>query len=122
MNNFFAVIINLNIPQYEDPTSNTNAIDDTVSRAIKKYKNHLSIKLIKTNNENNVSFCFQEIRAIEKELKNFDCSKASQDSYIPTKIINDNIDIFVPVLLIKFNESLKLSRFPHSMKSANITY
>ena len=119
MNNFFAVTINLNIPQYEDPTSNTNAIDDTVSRAIKKYKNHPSIKLIKTNNENNVSFCFQEIRAIEKELKNFDCSKASQDSYIPTKTINDNIDIF---LLIKFNESLKLSRFPHSMKSANIMY
>ena len=122
MNNFFAVIINLNIPQYEDPTSNTNAIDDTVSRAIKKYKNHPSIKLIKTNNENNISFCFQEIQAIEKELKNFDCSKASQDSCIPTKIINDNIDIFVPVLLTKFNESLKLSRFPHSMKSANIMY
>ena len=27
----------------------------------------------------------------------------------------------VPVLLTEFNESLKLSRFPHSMKSANIT-
>ena len=50
-----------------------------------------------------------------------DCSKASQDSDIPTKIIKDNIDIFVPVLLTEFNESLKLNRFPHSMKSANIT-
>ena len=27
----------------------------------------------------------------------------------------------MPVLLTEFNESLKLSRFPHSMKSANIT-
>ena len=82
-----------------------------------------SIKLIKTNSENNVSFRFQEIQAIEieKELKNLDCSKASQDSDIPTKIIKDNIDIFVPVLLTEFNESLKLNRFPHSMKSANIT-
>ena len=50
-----------------------------------------------------------------------DCSKASQDSNIPTKIIQDNIDIFVPVLLTEFNGSLKLSRLPHSMKSANIT-
>ena len=50
-----------------------------------------------------------------------DCSKASQDSDIPTKIIKDNIYIFVPVLLTEFNESLKLNRFPHSMKSANIT-
>ena len=88
----------------------------------KNTKNHPSIELTKTNNENNISFCFQELQAIEKELKNFDCSKASQDSYIPTKIINDNIDIFGPVLLTKFNESLKLSRFPHSMKSANIMY
>ena len=59
-----------------------------------------SIKLIKTNSENNVSFCFQEIQAIEieKELKNLDCSKASQDSDISTKFIKDNIDVFVPVL------------------------
>ena len=59
LNNFFVdVIINLNIPQYEEPTSNTNGIDDPVSRAIEKCKNHPIIKLIKTNNENNVSFRF----------------------------------------------------------------
>ena len=107
LNNFFAdAIINLNIPQYEDPTSNTSGIDDPVLRAIEKYKNHPSIKLIKTNSENNASFRFQEIQAIEieKELKNLDCSKALQDSDIPTKIIKDNIDIFVPVLLTEFDE------------------
>ena len=45
----------------------------------RKYKSHPSIKLIKTNNENNVSFRFHEIQAIEikRELKNLDCSKAS---------------------------------------------
>ena len=58
------------------------------------YLNHSSIKLIKTNSEH-VSFRFQKIQAIEieKELKNLDCSKASQDSNISTKIIKDNIDI-----------------------------
>ena len=119
-NNFFAyAIINLNIPQYEDPTSNTNGMDDPVLRAIEKYKKHPSIKFIKTNSENNVSFRVQEIQAIEteKELKNLDCSKASRDPHIPTKIVKDNIDIFVPVLLTEFNESLKLNRDPHSMKS-----
>ena len=66
LNNFFAdVIINLNIPKYEDLTSNINGIDDPVSRAIEKYKKHPSIKLIKTSNENNVSFRFQELQAIE---------------------------------------------------------
>ena len=75
------------------------------------------------NNENKIlSFRFQKIQAleIEKGLKNLVCSKPSQDSDIPSKINNDNIHIFVPVLLIEFNESLKFSKFPHSLKSANI--
>ena len=42
--------MSLNVPQHEDPTINTNGIDNPVSRAIKKYINHPSIKLIKTNN------------------------------------------------------------------------
>ena len=67
----------MNISQYKDPTSNTNDIYDLVLRAMEKYKNYPSIKLIKTNSENNASFRFQEIQAIEieKELKNLDCSK-----------------------------------------------
>ena len=65
-NNLFAdAIINLNIPQYEDPTSNTIDIDDLLLRAIEKYKNHPSIKFIKTYSKNNVSFRFQEIQATE---------------------------------------------------------
>ena len=55
----------LNIPQYEYPTVNTNGIIDPVLRAIEKYKNDSSIRLIKTNNENkHVSFRFQKIHAI----------------------------------------------------------
>ena len=41
LNYFFAAIINVYIPQYEDPTSNTNATDDPVSRAIEKCKKPL---------------------------------------------------------------------------------
>ena len=38
MNNFFAdAIINLNNPQYEDPTSNTKGIDDPVLRKMIRY-------------------------------------------------------------------------------------
>ena len=55
----------LNIPQYEYLTVSTNGIVDPVLRAIEKHRNHPSIRLIKTNNENkNVSFRFQEIQAI----------------------------------------------------------
>ena len=38
LNNFFAdAIINLNNPQYEDPTSNTKGIDDPVLRKMIRY-------------------------------------------------------------------------------------
>ena len=57
----------------------------------------------------------------EKELKNLLSSKAAQDSDIPTKVIKDNIDIFTPILLEEFNKSLRLRKFPSSMKLANIT-
>ena len=42
LNNFFAVVINLDIPQYEDQTINTNDTDDPVLRTTEKYKNHPS--------------------------------------------------------------------------------
>ena len=42
LNNFFAVVINLDIPQCEDQTINTNDTDDPVLRTIEKYKNHPS--------------------------------------------------------------------------------
>ena len=42
LNNFFAVVINLDIPQYEDQTINTNDTDDPVLRTIEKCKNHPS--------------------------------------------------------------------------------
>ena len=47
LNNFFInVIRNLNIPQYEDPTTDADNIVDPVFKAIEKFKTHSSIKLI----------------------------------------------------------------------------
>ena len=68
-------------------------------------------------------FVFRKFKQLKlkKNPKNLICSKASHGSDIPTKIIKDNIDMFVPVLLKEVNESLNLRGFPHSMKSANIT-
>ena len=44
LNNSFAdVIINLNIPQHEDSTVNTNGIDDPVIRALENTKTTLAL-------------------------------------------------------------------------------
>ena len=96
LNNFFADILkNLNIPQYEDLSVNTDNIDDLILRAKKKFKNHQSIQLIKCHYENSNTFCFRNIThtEIEKELNKLGSSKSSSNSDIPTKIVKDNIDI-----------------------------
>ena len=65
-NNFFAnAIINLNIPQYEDPTSNTDGIDDPVLRAIEKSKNHPSMKLIKLTVKIMLVFVFRKFKQLK---------------------------------------------------------
>ena len=48
-------------------------------------------------------------------------SKACQDTDIPTKIIKENADIFADILLASFNDSVKKSNFPSSLRKANIT-
>ena len=110
LSNFFSeVVTNLNLPHYDDPTVNIELLDDPVARAVEKYKNHQSVRLIKENYRNTKNtFHFENVsaREIEKELKNLLSPKAAQDSDIATKVIKDNIDFFTPVLLEVFNTSL----------------
>ena len=47
--------------------------------------------------------------------------KALQDSEIAVKIIKDNLDISKKLLCQELNRSIEISRFPSSMKAANIT-
>ena len=112
------------LPQYDDSTVNVEDIEDSVARAVEKYKNHPIIRLIKENYRNtNNNFHFENVSAkeIKKELKNLLSSKAAQGYDIPTKVIKDNVDIFTPILLEEFNKSLALGMFSSSMKLANIT-
>ena len=58
----------LNILQYEDPTVDTSDIGDLLLKAIAKYKNHPSIRLIQNSfkNTDNSSFLYVSKSDIEK--------------------------------------------------------
>ena len=58
---------------------------------------------------------------ILREILKLETSKACQDTDIPTKLINENSDIFADVLLAIFNDSAEKSNFPSFLKIANIT-
>lgn len=85
----------MGILQYKHPAVDTIDISDLLFKATTKYKNHHSTKLIKnTFNLNTYSFHYVDESDIEKQIMNVSNSKAPQDSDIPVKITNDNLDIF----------------------------
>ena len=81
LNNFYSnIITNLNIPEYEDTTTQVNELEDPILKAIEKYKNHPSIRAINTKGPFG-TFSFSEINRAEvmKEIQSLDTNKASQE-------------------------------------------
>ena len=66
LNNLFSDIIsNLKLPTYEDPTTNAGNIADPVLKAIQKYKNHPSIRIINDKYTTNSAFTFNQVSLTE---------------------------------------------------------
>ena len=96
-NTFFSNIIqNLKLDSnLVEITENLN-ISDPVIKAIKKYEKHPSIIKTKEKMKNkNMSFSFRFVtkEAILNELRKLNPKKAYQESDIPVKTINENLDI-----------------------------
>ena len=99
MNDYFINITEtLNIRKWPGDNSN-NQNEDIVNKAIFKYKNHPSIKMIMDKlGEVDNKFEFQQIlpEIVYKQVKQLDASKSSSGK-IPTKIIKDTIDLCKPI-------------------------
>ena len=81
-----------------DSLSNIYSGNDTLTirRAIEKYQDHPSKKLIgeNINSNNNFSFDLTNPEWLNKIINNLEISKATQQGDIPSKIIEDNKDFF----------------------------
>lgn len=69
-----------------------------------------------------MSFYFKEvsIEDIQKEILKLDNKKVSQNSNIPTEIINGNGDIFAECLCSNVSGLIKSSTFPSYLKVEDI--
>ena len=122
-NNFFDNIVkNLNISQYSDFDPIIENVKDPTLKAILKYEKHPSILAIRTKC-NNGAFSFKEVsfEETETEIRLLKLNKVSQYSDIPTKIINENSDIFSSFICESINNSIKSSIFPSCLKHGNVT-
>ena len=63
-------------------------------------------------------FSFSKIHRDEimNDILKLETSKACQGTYIPTKIVKENADIFTNVLVSSFNDSIEKYDFPSILK------
>ena len=67
-------------------------------------------------------FSFEQItyEDIHKEIKKVDCTKASQDTDIPSSIIKENADTLANLLYFSYNKTVSDCEFPTSFRNANV--
>ena len=97
-------------------------IEESVLKAILKYRNHPRILTIGEVFKKNSQFSFKCVDKDEilKEILNLDASKVCQDSDIPSRNIKENADIFTGILNFNFNNLIYQSESPSILKLANI--
>ena len=69
----------------------------------------------------NFSFSKVNREEIMKEIQSLSNRKASPESDIPLKIINQNSDLFRSFLRDSFKQTIEMSKFPNALKLTNIT-
>ena len=95
--------------------------ENPLFRIIGKYRNHPSIKVIKSKNKSQ-TFKFREtnIDEIKKYIENLDPKKASQKSDMNTNIIRKNAAFFAKYTCDDINASIRSSKFHNELKEADI--
>ena len=119
LNAFFSNIVKeLNIKVKEDLLCDVSDINDPVEKAIQKYKNHLSIQMIKEKFDSNKTFSFDPVSfdTIFKEI----LSVATHSNDVPTKIVKANTDLLSIFVSNAFNESVISCKFQSVLKLADL--
>ena len=99
LNIFFSNIVsNRNIEEYSNCDPLVNHIRDSVLKCIVKYRNHPSTggtgEVYHKNRRLPFSSSKIHRNEILSDILKLEISKACQDTYIPTKIVKENADIF----------------------------
>ena len=111
LNNFFfknaTKTVNINENWYIVDSS--SSITDPVDKAVKTYKNHSTILLMKQKLENMSHFSFKEISKseIEKNFRETNSCKVTTFGNIPTKLLKVNSKSCSDTLPKLFNDALE---------------
>ena len=92
---------------------------DHILKILDKYKDHLSIKLIKIT-LHVFKFHQIDIEEVKKTFQSLDPKKAAQKDDIKTNLLKKNVDFFAKYTCDDINDSIRSSKFPNELKQADI--
>ena len=118
---FGSIVDNLGLDHWHDHSLSPTKGDGRIDNIIKRYKNHPSIKNIKTKFKSVRIFSFQpvsvdDVKTVIRDLKN----KKSVGAEIPIQILKESEFTF-GMLTNCINKSIETGCFPDSLKAANVT-
>ena len=122
-NKFFANIVpSLGLQCKDELLVSDQHIQDPLEKIIGKFKQHPSVIAIMKHKPNKPNFSFSGVakQSIESLIKTLDTSKTIQKDNIPTKIIEENMDIMSNMFHDNINKFFSESFFPDDLKRAEI--
>ena len=121
---FENAVKSLEIIENKEILTPVNIMEDPIDIAIKKYKIHPSVLIIKEKVPlEHQKFNFSQIGLVnmEKEIKSLNPKKATTFNNIPVKSLKLTSDLCSPVLNKIWSEAVNLGEFPRELKLADIT-
>ena len=108
-NKFFINIVpNLNILTNHNYDTDFLLTNDQIANALKKFRNHPSVIMIKNKRKTGQCFSFGPVTYVDvlKKNNNLDTAKTFQQSDIPTKIVKQNSDYFAGYFCGNINQCI----------------
>ena len=123
-NKFFVNIVpSLKILPKENYETDVGNDNEPILNYINKFKNHPSIKVIKSRKKEEQTFTFSYVSYEEvlNEIRKLQTTKTTQQNDIPTKILKENSEVFARYFHKNINFCIENSIFPSDLKVADVT-
>ena len=123
-NEFFVNIVpSLKISPKENYETDVGNDNEPILNYINKFKNHPSIKVIKSRKKEEQTFTFRYVSYEEvlNEIRKLQTKKTTQQNDIPTKILKKNSEVFAGYFQKNINFCIENSIFPSDLKVADVT-
>ena len=122
-NEFFVNIVpSLKISPNENYDTDVGNDNEPILNYINKFKNHPSIKVIKSRKKEEQTFTFSYVSYEEvlNEIRKLQTTKTTQQNDIPTKILKENSEVFARYFHKNINVCIENSIFPSDLKVADV--